>query len=245
LANLGHIVSDQTVGNVLARHDIPPAPERRKNTTWKEFVRQHMSLLVSTDFFTTEVWCLGGLVTFYVLFFMRIRSREVHVAGMTPHPNEAWMAALGRPGLRGTSTSCARKQIARNITMADMGFLKPGDYLIHDRDKKYCNAFVGIVEDADANDVPLPPRSPNLNAHAERWIGSIKSEVLSNLILFGERSLRRSVAEFVSHYHEERNHQGKDNVLLFPSAKAQSNSGKIRCDERIGGLPKFYHRRAA
>jgi hypothetical protein len=76
LSNLGHNVSDQTVGNVLQRHGIPPAPERQKNTTWNQFVQRHLDLLVSADFFTAEVWCLGGLVTFYVLFFMR-RGREL------------------------------------------------------------------------------------------------------------------------------------------------------------------------
>jgi putative transposase len=82
--------------NVLKRHGIPPAPERTKNTTWRQFVRQHLDLLVSTDFFTAEVWTCSGLVTFYVLFFLRIETREIHIAGMTPHPNEAWMTQVAR-----------------------------------------------------------------------------------------------------------------------------------------------------
>jgi hypothetical protein len=120
LANLGLTVSDQTVGNVLKRHGIAPAPERKTTTTWKEFIRTHMDVLVATDFFTAEVWTLGGLVTYYVLFFLRLSTREVHVAGVTPHPNEAWMV-----------------QMARNVTMEEWGFLTPGQYLIHDRDGKY------------------------------------------------------------------------------------------------------------
>jgi putative transposase len=87
LANLGYTVSDQTVGNILKRHGIPPAPERQTTTSWKEFIRTHMDVLVATDFFTTEVWTWGGLVTYYVLFFIRLNTREVYLAGLTPHPD--------------------------------------------------------------------------------------------------------------------------------------------------------------
>jgi Homeodomain-like domain len=155
LANLGHTVSDQTIGNILKRPGIPPVPERKTTTTWKEFIRTHMDVLVATDFFTAEVWTLGGLVTYYVLFFIRLGTREVHVAGVTPRPNQAWM-----------------RQIARNITMDEWGVLSPGQYLIHDRDGKYCPAFQQLIDAAGVTRVPLPPRSPNLNAYAERWVRS-------------------------------------------------------------------------
>ncbi len=172
LANLGLTVSDQTVGNILKRYGMPPAPERKTTTTWKEFIRTHLDVLVATDFFTAEVWTLGGLVTYYVLFFIRLGTRGVHVAGVTPHPNQAWMM-----------------QTARNLTMEEWGFLVPGQYLIHDRDGKYCPAFQQIIDAAGVKRVPLPPRSPNLNAYAERWVRSVKEECLSRLILFGEASL--------------------------------------------------------
>jgi hypothetical protein len=81
LGNLGYRVSDQSVGNILKRHGIPPAPERRKTTTWKEFIRSHMDVLAATDFFTAEVWTKSGLVTYYVLFFMHLATRRVHIAG--------------------------------------------------------------------------------------------------------------------------------------------------------------------
>ena len=80
-------MSDQTVGNVLKRHGLPPAPERKKTTAWKELIKSHMDVLAATDFFTTEVWTKGGLVTYYVLFFMHVATRKVHVAGLTPHAN--------------------------------------------------------------------------------------------------------------------------------------------------------------
>src|SRR2546426_12671950 len=136
LANLGYTVSDQTVGNILKRHGIPPAPVRKTTTTWKEFIRTHMEVLVATDFFTAEVWTLGGLVTYYVLFFIHLGSRKIHVAGVTPHPTEAWMV-----------------QAARNVTMEAWGFLSPGQYLLHDRDGKYCPAFQQIVDTAEVKRV--------------------------------------------------------------------------------------------
>ena len=131
LANLGHTISDQTVGNILKRHGLPPAPERKITMTWKEFIRTHMEVLVATDFFTAEVWTLGGLVTYYVLFFIHLGSRKVEIAGMTPHPNETWMM-----------------QMARNVTMEEWGFLSPGQCRIHDRDGKYCPAFQHLIDAA-------------------------------------------------------------------------------------------------
>jgi len=229
LANLGYTVSDQTVGNVLKRHGIAPAPERQKTTTWKEFIRTHLDVLVATDFFTAEVWTLGGLVTYYILFFLHLGSRKVHVAGVTPHPNEAWMV-----------------QVARNVTMEAWGFLSPGQYLIHDRDTKFCPAFQQIIDDAGVERILLPPRSPNLNAYAERWVRSIKDEALSRIILFGEGSLRHVLNEYVDHYHHERNHQGKGNVLLFPPRSlAEKHGDLIQCHERLGGLLKYYAHGAA
>ena len=151
LANLGYTISDQTVGNVLKRHGLLLAPERKTTTTWTECIRTHMDVLVATDFFTAEVWTLGGLVTYYVLFFIHLGSRRIHVAGITPHPNVAWMV-----------------QMARNVTMEEWGFLSPGQYLIHDRDTKFCTAFQHLINEAGVERVVLPPRSPNLNAYAER-----------------------------------------------------------------------------
>jgi putative transposase len=229
LANLGYTVSDQTVGNILKRHGISPAPERERTTTWKEFIRTHMDVMVATDFFTTEVWTKGELVTYYILFFLHLASRKVHVAGVTPYPHQAWMV-----------------QIARNVTMAEWGFLAPGFYLIHDRDSKFCPAFQQALDEAGVKQVVLPARSPNLNAYAERWVKSVKEECLSRLILFGERALWHALRHYTTHYHEERNHQGKGNVLLMPSSRqAGQREGPIHCQERLGGLLKYYYRQAA
>jgi transposase InsO family protein len=229
LANLGYTISDQTVGNVLKRHGLPPAPERKTTTTWKEFIRTHLDVLVATDFFTAEVWTLGGLVTYYVLFFLHLGSRKIHVAGVTPHPNEAWMV-----------------QVARNVTMEEWGCLAPGHSLIHDRDAKFCPAFQQLIDAAGVERVVLPPQSPNLNAYAERWVRSVKEECLSRLILFGEASLCHALTQYVQHFHHERNHQGKGNVLLFPAVSQDiAPADPIRCRERLGGLLKYYEREAA
>jgi len=229
LANLGYAVSDQTVGNILKRHGLAPAPEREKTTTWKEFIRTHRDLLTATDFFTAEVWTAYGLTTYYVLFFIRLNTREIHVAGITPRPNQQWIT-----------------QIARNITMEGSGFLNPGQSLIHDRDGKFCPAFKKTIEAAGIRSLALPPRSPNLNAYAERWVRSVKEECLSNVILFGERALRRAITGYVEHYHQERNHQGRENALILPSPRSgQRRDGPVQCRERLGGMLKYYHREAA
>ena len=229
LAHLGYDISDQTVGHILKRRGLPTAPERKKTTTWRAFIRTHMEVLWATDFFTAEVWTMHGLVTYYVLFVMHLETRRVHVAGVTPHPNAPWMM-----------------QIARNLTMDAWGILQPGQYLIHGRDTKFCAAFKETLDDAGVKRVPLPPRSPQLNAFAERFVRSVKEEALSRMILFGERSLWYVLNEYMTHYHEERPHQGKGNVILFPCIRPeQDREGTIRCHERLGGLLKYYDRDAA
>jgi len=230
LANLGYHMSDQTVGNILRRHGIVPAPERKHTTTWKNFIRTHLDVLAGTDFFTVEVLTLRGLVTFYVLFFIHLETRKVEVAGMTAHPNERWM-----------------KQMARNVTMDDWGFLAGYRYLLHDRDSEFTQSFRLTIESGGVTLLRLPARSPNLNAYAERWVKSVKDECLSRLILFGKASLRRALGEYVAHYHTERNHQGKNNVLLFPCAPAREArvDASVACRERLGGLLKYYHHREA
>ncbi len=189
-----------------------------------------MDVLAGTDLFTVEVLTWRGLVTYYVLFFLQLSSRRVSIAGITNHPDACWM-----------------EQMARNVTLEELGCLHRCRYLLHDRDTKYCESFRHVVTAVGLKPLKLPARSPNLNAFAERWVRSVKEECLSRLILFGESSLRRAVTAFVEHYHRERNHQGKENILLFPAAehRAGSRDGKVRCEERLGGLLKYYHREAA
>ena len=228
LSNLGFDVSDQTVGNILKKHGIPPVSNRTQETTWSKFIKNHQDVIAACDFFTTEVITPVGLITYYVLFFIHIGSRKVYIAGITPHPNEAWM-----------------KQIARNVTMADWGFLEDCRYLIHDRDTKFCKSFRAIIASMGIKPIRIPPQSPRMNSFAERFVRSVKEECLNKLIFFGEDSLRKTLIEYINHYHEERNHQGKDNILLFKDPKLIANKGQIKCSERLNGMLKYYYRSAA
>jgi len=230
LANLGYPVSDQTVANVLRRYGIAPAPKRCQKTTWKEFISAHMAVLAGVDFFTVEVLTWRGLATYYVLFFLQLETRRVSLAGITRHPTEEWMTQMGR-----------------NATDEACGCLRQHRYVLHDRDSKFCTEFRETLAAGGVKCLRLPPRSPNLNAFAERWVRSVKEECLSKLVLFGEASLKRALTQFQEHYHEERNHQGKENRLLFPSQTRgpRREPGTVRRQGRLGGLLKYYDREAA
>jgi len=188
-----------------------------------------MNVLAGTDFFTVEVLTWRGLVTYYVLFFLHLETRRVSLAGITRHPTEEWMT-----------------QMARNAVDDEAGYLLRHRYVLHDRDTKFCAEFRESLAAGGVKCLQLPPRSPNLNAFAERWVRSVKSECLSHFILFGEGSLRRALKNFCEHYHGERNHQGKANQVLFPRpARAKCTSGGVRCQQRLGGLLKYYYQEAA
>jgi transposase InsO family protein len=194
LKNLGHDVARSTIAKALKDNGIPPVPHRP--SSWRTFLRAHWGAIAAADFFTTEVWTPRGLVTYYTLFVLDLRSRRVHVAGSTPTPDERFMA-----------------QAARRLTDAVDGFLAGHRVLLCDRDGKWTEGFRRIVQGAGVRIVHTPVQSPNANAYAERFVRSIRSESLDRLILFGERRLLRALDEFVAHYHGERNHQGLGNEL--------------------------------
>jgi len=225
VANVGHRLSGQTVKNILRRHGIAPAPKRSQVTSWKDFLAAHMNVLAGCDFFTVEVLGWRGLVTYYVLFFLHLESRRVHIAGVTKHPDQEWM-----------------EQIGYSATQETWGYLHPCRYVLHDRDTRFCSSFRSALASGGVKTNPLPARSPNLNAFAERWVRSVKQECLSKVILFGEKPLLRVLAEYSGHYHSERNHQGKGNRLLFPDVNEtpRSRSQSIECRQRLGGLLKYY-----
>ena len=227
LSNLGIKRCEETVAEVLRRHGIPPAPQRKPRLSWAEFIRTHQHVMAAADFFTAEVMTPAGLLTYYVLFFMHVDTRRLHVAGITLNPDERWM-----------------KQVARNLTMEGWGFLQGRRYLIIDRDTKFTAFFRTTVAGSGTKVLRLPPRSPNLNAYCERWVLSVKSEALSRMVLFGEQALRETLSQYVDHYHQERNHQGKGNVLLFPEESRPESQGPVLCRQRLGGMLKYYHREA-
>jgi len=228
LANLGHEISDQTVGNILKDHGIEPASSRKCTVDWPTFLQAHWDVLASIDFTTLEVWTKGGLVTYYLLFVMELESRRVHFAGCTTKPHEQWM-----------------QQVARNLTECDEGFLLGKKYLIMDRDTKFTASFRGLLKESGVKAVRLPPRSPKMSAHLERFMRSIKSEALSKMIFFGESSLRQATISFLAHYHQERNHQGLSNRIIEPGGELGHGSGPVHCRERLGGTLRYYYRDAA
>ncbi len=184
--------------------------------------------MAASDFFSVEVLTLHGLVTYYVLFVIELSTRRVKIVGITPNPDGEFMA-----------------QCARNLTDCDDGFLQGKKYIIHDRDKKYTDQFDELLEDTGVKPVKLPPRSPNLNSHAERYVLSIKSECLNRYMVFGEKMLRKIIEEYGNHYHYERNHQGRDNELIDTTHLSEEASGKIVKMSRLRGVLNYYERQAA
>ena len=228
LRNVGHKISRGTIANILAAHGIDPAPLRGKRTQWSTFLKAHWKILVASDFFTVEVWRLNGLTTYYVLFFVQLPTRIVKIAGITTNPDAGWMVQMGR-----------------NITDQLEGLLSERRKLIIDRDTKYCEEFRQLLEQAGTTIIRLPPRSPNLNAYAERFVGSIKAECVNRMIFFSEASLRRALREYTAHYHHERNHQGIDNQLIAANEADFAGDGAITRRGRLGGMLNYYYREAA
>jgi transposase InsO family protein len=166
-------------------------------------------------------------MTYYVLVFMHVRTRRIVLGEMRQNPNEPWM-----------------KQIAMNVTGWERE-LVGARHLIHDRDAKYSHSFDGILNAAGISVVKLPPHSPNLNAFAERFVKTIKTECVEQVVLFGESSLQHVIREHLAHCHAERNHQGIDNAIPFPDVRLEAREVTIVKAERLGGLLNFYHRQAA
>jgi len=224
---LGFETNAETIQNVLKRNGIPPSPERRGCLTWKEFLESHWECLAATDFFTWEVLTPYGLVTYFVLFFIRLKDRKVHISGVTPNPNEIWMS-----------------QMARNLTDPDAGFLPEKGHLLHDRDTKYTAHFDRILNESGIKTLKLPPESPNLNAYAERFVRTVKEQCLSKLIITSEDSLRKALRAFLDFYHHGRAHQGIGNVIPFPRPEDNvgSSEGKIVRKSMLGNLLNSYFR---
>lgn len=228
LKNLGYTIGRSTIKRILREHGIDPAPIRGKRMPWSKFIKAHLGAIVGMDFFTVEVMTLFGLVRIHVLFAIDIGSRVVEIAGIGRDPDGRWM-----------------EQIARNLLDIEDGFLRGKRYLILDRDPLYTAAFRRMIKAAGVNVVRLPPQSPNLNAYAERFVLSIKSECLERMVLLGEWHLRRAISEYMRHYHGERNHQGLENTLIDGISPYADRIGPVARRERLGGLLSFYYREAA
>ena len=226
LSKLGHIVSRTSVRRIVMEHGIEPAPERLKHMPWSKFMKAHWDGLAAADFFAIEVWTKRGLIRYMVFFVIDLKTRRVEIAGIRPVPNGDWMG-----------------QMARNLMDSVSGFLRTRMHLIHDRDPLFTANFREILRSGGVESVRLPPRSPNLNAFAERFVLSIKSECLERMVFVGERHLRRAIDEYVEHYHIERPHQGLANELIYEVPECCE--GPVHRRERLGGMLSSYYREAA
>jgi hypothetical protein len=208
---------------------MEPAPQRRKaGMSWARFLKLHWEVLAATDFLTVEVATWHGLATYDVLFVMELATRRVETAGTTPHPTAAFM-----------------QQCARQLTDPCEGFLLGKRYLIHDRGTKFTQACDGLLKASGVEPLLLPPRSPNLNAHWERCVRSVKEGALDRMLMLGERSLHYAIHQSLSHDHAERNHQGLGNQLIAPASNLFCHSGQVKRYERLGGLLSYYYRDVA
>ncbi len=158
LAKLGHTVSRSTVRRILKGRGIDPAPERAKRMPWSTFLKAHWEAIAAADFFTVEVLNRVGLMRYVVFFVMDLPTRQLEVAGVAPMPDGLWM-----------------EQVARNLIDDFSGFLRRKRFLIHNRDPWYTKRFCELLRSGGITSVKLPPRSPNLNAHAERFVLWIKA----------------------------------------------------------------------
>jgi hypothetical protein len=194
--------------------------------SWEIFLRYHWGVIAAADFFNVEVLTSVGLIRYFVLFVMDLKTRRVKIVGILPQPDGWWI-----------------RQVARNLTDAYDGFLNGTRYLIHDRDPLLTHGFQKILKAGGVRTVKLPAQSSDLNAYAERFVRSIKEECLSQIIPLGEHHLRRAVAEYTEHYHLERNRQGLGSELIERPPRV--GVGGIACRERLGGVLRYYYRRAA
>ena len=213
---------------MLAEAGIAPAPDRRRGMSWKTFLRAHWEAIAGADFFAVEVLTLHGLTRYLVFFVIELKTRRVEIAGIIQQPHGEWMMRVGR-----------------NLLDAVDGFLLGKRYLILDRDPLYTAAFRRLLRDAHVEPLRLTARSPNLNAHAERFVRSIRDECLHHIVLLGEQHLRTVVREYVARYHGERNHQGLDNSLIAPQSATVVADGGVQRRARLGELLSYYHHEAA
>jgi transposase InsO family protein len=224
LKHVEHRVGRSTIARILKAHGLPPVPERP--TSWQTLLRAHWGAIAGADFFTTDVWTWRGLVTYDTLFVIDLASRRVDIVGSTPYPDDVFM-----------------RQVGRTLTAADDGVLVGHRVLICDRDAKWSALVRERLREAGVRVVQTPFRAPNANAHAERFVRSITHECLNRVVPLGERHLRRMIAEYVEHYHGERNHQGLENELIV-GAPPLERGRRIRRRPRLGGLLNYYERAA-
>jgi transposase InsO family protein len=223
LRKLGIQVGATTIRSILRRSGFGPAP-RRQGLSWREFLRAQAGGALACDFFTVET---AWLRTLYVLFFVELGSRRVHLAGVTANPDSAWMG-----------------QQARNLAIEErLGNVR---FLLHDRDAKFSGSFDELVRCEGAGVIKTPVRAPRANAVAERWVRTVRNECLDHVLVFGRRHLEQILRGYVAHFNAERPHRSL--ALVAPAGAPQargSPSADIARRDVVGGLIHEYYAAAA
>lgn len=231
LKKLGIRIGRSTVINILREHGLDPGPMRGEGS-WSDFIQRHAKTLWACDFFTKRIVTMRGLVDMFVLVFIHIGTRRVFVSGMSANPDNIWM-----------------KQQARNFAMTFADAPLAASHLIRDRDCKFTADFDQILKDDGIETVRTAIRSPNMNAYAERFVQSIKTECLDHFVVFGDKHLRYLLDQYLAYYHSERPHQGLGNRPLSapddPPVTLPFPQSEVAYSERLGGLLKHYYRQAA
>jgi putative transposase len=222
LLKLGHRVGASTVRRILRHRRIPPAPSRQTDTSWRQFLRTQAASMLAVDFFHVD--CAVTLRRLYILFALEVGNRYLHVLGVTAHPDGPWTT-----------------QQARNLVM-DLGeHTAQFRFLVRDRAGQFTASFDAVLADTGIEVVEIPPRCPRANCFAERFVLTARTELTDRMLIFGERHLRRVLAEYSAHYNTQRPHRA---LQLHPprpeSPTSESDHGRIRRRPVLGGLINEY-----
>jgi transposase len=223
LLKLKYTVSESAVRDVLKRRHIQPTPTRNGSENWQHLMAHYKEQILACDFFTVDTLWLKRL---YVLFFIELGTRNVHLAGITAHPNAGWVTQQARQVVWELSES---KTTIR--------------YLIRDRDSKYTQEFDTVFQSEGTHVIQTPFRAPNANAYAERWVRTVREECLDQILILNEPHLRRVLKTYDDYYNRQRPHQGLQQQSPIPRTP-QNTSGKVRNRKVLGGIINNYYRSA-
>jgi putative transposase len=220
-------VSATAIRATLRRHRLGPAP-RRTTMTWRAFLREQAAGIVACDFFAVDTIWLRRL---YVLFFLELDTRRVHLAGVTANPGGLWVT-----------------QQARNLLLALEERTRRVRFLLRDRDAKFCRSFDDVFRSKGVEVLLTPVQAPNANAHAERWIRTVRAECLDWLLIIGQRHLDRVLRVYVEHYNQHRPHRALGLESPDPPDEittiAEDQRGRVHRRDLLGGLLHEYQRAA-
>ena len=222
LLKLGHRVGASTIRRILQRHRIPPAPVRHTDTTWRQFLRTQASSMLAVDFFHVD--CAVTLRRLYVLFVLEVADRNLHILGVTGHPDGSWTT-----------------QQARNLVMGLGEDVTRFRFLVRDRAGQFTASFDAVFADAGIEVVKIPPRCPKANCFAERFVLTVRTELTDRMLIFGEQHLRRVLARYAAHYNARRPHRALQLRPPRPEALVpEPVYGRIRRRPVLGGLINEY-----